>query len=188
MYYDNVDYAARRLDNTLIRKNNGAPFFVLKTYIKGDKVVCNGKDMITTEREEVDLSHLDLMPVPLGFVNIGGKMVFACRKPMRRDWKQGLSTANLVLYGAEKQGFNFEALVNTILNKFPTFSECLTYVKKTRNRSMAFSRDFGLTSKDGGPHLIYRKYPVGTVIDGVPVLAPEKFFLEQHLSSDMRAA
>jgi hypothetical protein len=188
VYYDNVEYAAKRLDNTLIRKDDGTPFFVYDTFLKEGKVVCVGKNMITTERGQEDLSGLDLTPVPLGFANLGGKMVFACRRPMRRDWKQGLSVNNLILYGADKQGFSFDALIPTILNNYPTFTECLTYVKKTRNRSMAFSRDFGLTSKEGGPHLIYRKYPVGTIIEGVPVLTPEKFFLEQHLSFDMRAA
>jgi len=187
VYYDNVEYAAKRLDGTLIRKNDGSPFVVIETFLTGNSVVCSGNNLLSGEGEIVDLSALDLTPVPLGFANIEGKMIFVCRKPMRRDWKQGLSPNNLVLYGAEKRGFSFSSLVNTILNKFPTFEECLVYVNKTRNRSMAFSRDFGITSKDGGPYLIYRKYSVGTVIDGIPVLSPDKFFLEQHLSSAMRA-
>jgi len=188
MYNDNLEYAAKRLDMTLIRKANGNPFYVHSTSKSGGRVFCLGVDQVTMEASEIALDDLDLTPVPLGFFNIGGKMVFACRKPMRKDWRQGLSTNSLVLYGADKRDFNLSSLTHTILNKFPSYQEALTYNKKTRNRSMAFSRDFGVSDKTGELLLIYRKYTVGRIIKDVPVLSPDKFFLEQHLTSAMEAA
>lgn len=187
MYNDNLEYAAKRLDMTLIRKANGNPFFVHGTSKAGARVYCVGVDQVTQESSEIFLDDLDLTPVPLGFFNISGKMAFACRKPMRKDWHQGLSNNSLVLYGADKRDFNFGALTNTIMNKFPSFGEALAYVDKTKNRSMAFSRDFGISDKTGETNLVYRKYTVGKVIKGVPVLSPDKFFLEQHLTSAMGA-
>ena len=112
-------------------------------------------------------------------------MAFACRKPMRKDWKQGLSSNSLVLYGADKRDFSFGLLTQSIMGVYPSYDEALSYTRKTRNRSMAFSRDFGVSEKTGSLQLVYRKYTVGEIKGDLAVLAPDKYFLEQHLASAM---
>jgi hypothetical protein len=187
MYYDDVDYAAKRLNLSLVRRTNGNPFFVSSTLRDGKKIVCLGQDLVSQREEIVYLEDIDLTPVPLGFFNMGGKMSFACRKPMRKDWKQGLSLNSLVLYGVDKRNFSFSYLTETIMGTYPTYQQSVSYVNKTKNRSMAFSRDFGISNKEEeGSKLIYRKYVVGEIKNGVAVLSPDKYFLEQHLASAMK--
>jgi len=185
LYHDDVEYAAKRLDSSLVRKSNGNPFYVNHTRKVGKGIFCEGTDLLLNQGADVALEDIDLTPVPLGFFNVAGKMAFACRKPMRKDWKQGLSSNSLILYGADKRDFSFNALVQSIMGLYPSYEEVLSYVRKTRNRSMAFSRDFGVSDKTGSLQLVYRKYPVGEIKGDLAVLNPDKYFLEQHLASAM---
>lgn len=182
MYKDDPEYAGKRLNNTLVRLKDGRPFMVLKVIasptngewgVMGDVLPAGG-------RIWVDLDDLDLTPVPLGFVNTSEGMVFTCRKPMRKDWKQGLSLNSLVTYGhIDASNFNLSILVQTILKEYPTFTKAIS-LTDTRG-SAAFSRDFGVSKKNGDTTLVYRKYAVGDVKGGVPMLYPNKSFLQQHL-------
>lgn len=174
------------MGGTLIRKIDGTPFLVSSVERQGGDVVCVGSTLPNEDFEIVPLRDVDLTPVPLGFCNIGTKMVFACRKPMRRDYKQGLSRQNLVTYGAEGT-VGFKNLTDTILNIYPKVDEVVKYLSPKSSGSRAFSRDFGLSKKDGLINLCYRKYVVGKVEDKVLVLNRDKYFLEQHLSESVRA-
>lgn len=185
MYYDDIEYASRRLTSTLVRKANGAPFYVIAvTKIKSD-TICSGSNTLTNSIEDVNLREIDLTPVPLGFVNYEGQMGYACRRPMRKDWKQGLSQTSLNVYGIDKRRLNLVSLSDTVLGKYPTLKDSIEHVKLTRGAAMAFSRDFGLTNSGKEIELIYRKYPVGKLVDQTLVLNPDKFFLEQHLTEAM---
>lgn len=182
MYDDDLEYAKKRLEGTLIRKSDGHPFIVDQVSVESKVMVCFGTDMASGVIETLPLSQLDLTPVKLGFVNYNGKMVFVCRKPMRKDWKQGLSLNSLVVYGSDKRDIGLRSLTKTVMNDYPSLADCISYLKKTKNRSMAFSRDFGLASRGEETLLVYRKYEVGKLIEGRLVLNPDKFFLEQHLA------
>lgn len=186
MYYDDIEYASRRLVNTLVRKKNGNPFLIISVS-KGEdgNTYCAGQDTLRELVEEINLRDIDLTPVPLGFANIGGKMSYLCRKPMRKDWRQGLSLNSLVSYGVNTRDLRLNYLTNTILNKYPTVQKCIEYVKTGSGYSMAFSRDFGIINKGKEIELIYRKYSVGKLVGQTFVLDPDKFFLEQHLSESM---
>lgn len=185
MYYDDIEYASRRLSSTLVRKPNGNPFYVMSVSRVGTETICTGTDPVREVMEDVNLRDIDLTPVPLGFVNFRGQMGYACRRPMRKDWKQGLSQTSLVVYGFDKRDLNLTQLSNTVLGKYPTLSKSLNYVKTGQKLSMAFSRDFGVINSGKEIELIYRKYPVGKLVDQTLVLNPDKFFLEQHLSEAM---
>lgn len=182
MYQDDLDYARKRLEGTLVRKTNGNPFIVDQVLLEGTTMVCFGVDLTSEITETIPLANIDLTPVKLGFVNYNGKMVFACRKPMRKDWKQGLSLNSLVVYGTDKRDIGLRSLTKTVMNNYPSVADCVAYLKKTKNRSMAFSRDFGLSNRGEEVLLVYRKYEVGKLTDGRLVLNPDKFFLEQHLA------
>ena len=187
MYSDDLDYAKKRLNGTLVRKTEGSPFLVQEVVKEGDTTACLGTDLTTSEFLSTPLDEIDLTPVPLGFANHGDKMSFFCRRPLRRDWKQGLSTGNVVIYGEAKRDFNWNMLTNTILNKFPKLDEVIHYVKKGSARSKAFSRDFGLSSSNGDTLLVYRKFVVGRLDGGNLVLNRDKFFLEEHLRESVGA-
>ena len=64
MYEDDPEYAARRLNNTLVRKANGNPFYITRTTVSEDGVLTHrGEDFVTDEAEYVPHSSLDLEPV-----------------------------------------------------------------------------------------------------------------------------
>ena len=185
MYEDDLEYASRRLNNTLVRTADGNPFYVLNTYIDEDgKMYHKGEDMLTHERRRELHSTLNLEPVPLGFINTNTEMVFIARKPMRRDWRQGLSHNSIITFGRLRpEEVNFKLLVQPIFKQYPSFAKAIAGLAK--KRSVAFSRDFGVVNRDGVTELFYRQYLVGQVKDNIPVLFDNKMFLQQHLVEAM---
>lgn len=181
MYEDDLDYASRRLNNTLVRTADGHPFFVLRTYHnENGEMFHDGEDMITNQRRTEKHKDINLEPVPLGFVNTSGDMVFVARKPMRRDWRQGLCHNNMITYGRVRaEDINLKLLVQPIMKQYPSFAKAIAALAK--KSSVAFSRDFGLSKEADKITLCYRQYRVGEVINGVPVLDANKAFLQQHL-------
>ena len=185
MYEDDLEYASRRLNNTLVRTDTGKAFFVLRTYYNDAGIMVHDGDLID-EGDRITILHskLDLEPVPLGFINVTDDMVFISRKPMRRDWKQGLSHNSINTFGRLRPDeVNIRALSQPINKTYPTFAKALSSLNK--RSSMAFSRDFGLSKIDEQVVLVYRKHNVGRVVDGVPVLNDNKQFLQQHLQEAM---
>lgn len=186
MYQDDLEYASRRLNNTLVRLSSGEPFFVLRTYYddKG-RMYHDGEDLIIGDRKSVPHDFLNLEPVPLGFVNVTNDMVYVARKPMRRDWRQGLSHNSIVTYGRLRpEEINMKMLTQPIVMSYPTFNKALSSMGK--RSSMAFSRDFGLSKHPDGMKIIYRKHVVGEVVDGSPCLLPSTSFLQQHLQEAIK--
>lgn len=180
MYYDDLEYANKRLAGTLVRDITGSPFVVSSVDSIGGKFVCFGTHLVSQQTEAVPLEKIDLTPVPLGFFNHEYRMYFSCRKPMRSDWKQGLSNKSLLIYGTTDR-FGFGVLTQPILNTYPKLNRALEILSKRVSGSVAFSRDFGIAKKDKELLLFYRKYEVGKVEKNLPVLNRDKFFLGQHL-------
>lgn len=186
MYEDDLEYASRRLNNTLVRTNTGEPFFVLRTYYDDLGVMKHdGENFVTGGRQTVKHADLNLEPVPLGFVNVNNHMVFVARKPMRRDWRQGLCHNSIVTYGRLRpEDIHLNLLTQPITKSYPTFDKALKALSKSA--SVAFSRDFGVSKHPDSIKLVYRKHEVGSVVDGVPSLYPDKMFLQQHLQEAMQ--
>ena len=184
MYEDDIDYAAKRLNNTLVRLENGDPYFVYDTSFNGVGGLCHrGQNLVTGIDLSVEHTTLNLEPVPLGFINTKSSMVYVCRKPMRRDWKQGLSHNSLMTYGhLSPRDINFKMLVQPVTQQYPSFKQALKALEK--KDSLAFSRDFGLSRKEK-VLLVYKQYSVGEIRDELPILDPSKFFLEQYLADVM---
>jgi hypothetical protein len=182
MYEDDLDYATRRLNNTLVRLVNGDPFYISRTYLDDVGVMWHsGTNLAQGESQQVLHTSLNLEPVPLGFVNTTSDMVYVARKPMRRDWKQGLSHNSMVTYGRLRPDeVNMKLLVQPIMQQYPSFSRALSSLKGKKN-SIAFSRDFGLKKQGEDIFLVFRQHRVGVIINDEPVLDPGKIFLQQHL-------
>lgn len=183
MYEDDLDYASRRLNNTLVRLANGDPFFISRTYRDDMGVMRHyGTNLAQGESQEALHTDLNLEPVPLGFVNTSSDMVYVARKPMRRDWKQGLSHNSMITHGKLRpEDVNMKLLVQPIMQQYPSFARALASLQGKKN-SVAFSRDFGISKRDGEIVLAYRQHRVGVVVDGQPILDPSKTFLQQHLA------
>jgi hypothetical protein len=188
MYEDDIDYATRRLNNTLVRLQDGSPFYISRTFYDDARtMIHHGTNLATSVPHSAMHSELNLEPVPLGFVNTSSDMVYVARKPMRRDWKQGLSHNSMITYGRLRPDeVNMKLLVQPIMQQYPTFARALQSLKGKKN-SIAFSREFGLTKQGDSLILCYRQHPVGVVSDNGPVLYAHKSFLQQHLDEAMGA-
>jgi hypothetical protein len=156
MYEDDREYASKRLVGTLIRNPEGRPFEVLGiTEEDNDTLGAHGRILPEDVIAWYPLSEVILDPVPL-------------------------SSNSLQTYGHLRPNeVSFSQLTQPILRTYPSFARTLTDVSK--RGSIAFSRDFGISTEFGDLALIYRKYVVGFVDQGQPVLHPNKIFLQQHL-------
>ncbi len=186
MYHDDIEYAAKRLSNTMLCLRTGMPFIISHVEKVGSRTKIRGYAYPSADanpdESEVDLDDLDLTPVPLGNVNIKDKCYFAARKPMRKDWCQGLSKNALLVQDIVNKkviSLNFSNLVPTVLGQYPKFNH-LVALKAFRGHQ-AFSRDFSLLMDKDGTTLYYRFYKVGDVKGGIPFLTPDKLFLREHL-------
>lgn len=185
MYEDDIDYARRRLNDTLVRLLDGTPFFVTSTTRGGHgKLLHCGTNMVTGGEMSVLHSELDLEPVSLGFINLSSGAVYTCRKPLRRDWRQGLSMTNVQIYGdLRRSNIQYKHFTQPILKQYPSYEQALSRVAK--KNSVAFSREFSLLNRDDTTLVYYKQYEVGIVQDNIPVLHTNKFFLQEHLAESL---
>lgn len=176
MYGNDYDYANSRLEGTVVRLKC-KPVYV-HNVTRGMKAIVSYlskmDDYFVVEAEE-----LDLKPVPLGYCNKRGYATYLMRMPMRRDWRQGTRLANMTTKGELPIGlFNNRDLEDVVLNNYPTLKECLKAISKGTCRSMAWCREWAIGL---GNVLLYKTEPVGTVVDGVPVLDEANSYLSQSL-------
>ena len=178
LYYDDIDYATKRLYNTVIKDVDGEPFFV--SGVKEDAL--EGSYFGSPEPGRIvrlPLEKVSLEPVQLGYVNKSPNAYYCERMPMRNDWCQGLSNKSFRnKYGAVRNGFIDQSLYNTVKGIYPSFKEALQSILRGDSNSVAFSRKFAVDKSDS---LLYRELVVGKIVDKKPVLYPEKFFLQEEL-------
>ena len=123
-------------------------YIQLEDYFKDERDI----GIITTDSKNIDLS-----PVELGFCNFkinGEHNTFYTYRSPQRMWKIGLHLNNFMINSLEPLEFFFEnsrilyskSLEDTIKNKYPSFDECIIKIHKPHIKSIAFSRDFALSS------------------------------------------
>jgi hypothetical protein len=59
MYEDDLEYASRRLNNTLVRTDTGKAFFVLRTYYNDAGIMVHDGDLID-EGDRITVRHSEL--------------------------------------------------------------------------------------------------------------------------------
>ena len=183
MYYDDLDYASKRLRGTLVRTKQGIPILIHTVSLSDNNVMyCTIESMVTGDMSEIRLCDIDLTPVPLGYVNLSPTFcAFTCRKPMRVDYKQGLSRTSFVSYETAASNIPFKSLLKTIMNEYPSYHKCLKVLESSKDQlSQAFSRDFSLVKEDEF-FVNYRGKRVGKVVRGIIILNNNKKFLQEHL-------
>lgn len=176
MYGNDYDYANSRLEGTVVRLKC-KPVYV-HNVTRGMKATVSYLSKMG-DYFVVEAEQLDLKPVTLGYCNKRGHATYLMRMPMRRDWRQGTRLANMTTKGELHIGaFNNKDLEAVILNNYPTLTQCLKAVSNLACYSMAWSREWAVGLNNV---LLYKTEPVGTVVDGVPVLDESNSYLSQSL-------
>ena len=122
---DNPEYVNGRLQQTIIRLNSGVP-----VYCEGTWRVMGGEQRegpIRLMYRSISLSNFgelkkkligefNLSSPPLGYINYEGSAYFVSRRPMRRDWRQGIRKSNLAISRYGKVGqYGFSSLCPVII-------------------------------------------------------------------------
>jgi hypothetical protein len=148
--YDEADYANNRLRDTLVRLKDGTPIQILIIHSSTQVVYMN---LLNKQEKICTLADLNIDPVPLGYCNAGQSCTYLVRMPMRQDWKQGLRSNSLRDINGRKVDINIYTIAQTIIGKFPSFSEAIDKVLNTTSKNpfntearkpkaVAFNRDF----------------------------------------------
>lgn len=145
MYGRDASYASSRLDETVVTLN-GRPVIV-NGVDPACKVYC--VDVMTGKDSVCDLDELCLTPVKVGFVNFRGEAYYIVRKPMRRDWRQGLRLANVTCLNKEfPRGLGLSDIGHSIINDYPTLADVVKTLRSTEDvHSIAWCREFALGKK-----------------------------------------
>lgn len=157
----------------------GNPFLVEGV---DDGFIMSGEDLSTGEyiRESVNRSDVDLTPISLGYLNLGGKAYYTSRKP-KRSWRQGLSRNNV------RSDLHWEVLaskraVPMYKGEYPSFREALEGVLNGDIiASVAFHRHMGLARSGEAALLIYKRNLVGRIVDGELRLEDKYFYLKEAI-------
>lgn len=176
MYDGDCQYAITRLEHTVVRLR-GEPVFV--DYLEEEGDTFHVRRLVNMEEVTCKLEELDLVPIPLGYVNFAGRASYVVRKPMRHDWRQGARTQNCTtLSGINITRIAFTEMVNTILNKFPAFEEAIKNARK--GFSCAWHREWAVNGK---LEVVYKGTKVvGTVIDNKVALKEQYLYLSEALA------
>lgn len=129
-------------------------------------------DLMSQRSSTVDFNLVDFTPPAfrIGNVNVEGGVFHVARKPVRK-MQVGLNVNNTIvgiigdgLYpngtmnGANRVGhFNSIEIANAIKGNYPSFEECLEFVKQFKG-TMAWDRQFSISATR---HVFYRTKTVG---------------------------
>ena len=179
MYGEDFDYANTRLAGTIVRLNGKA--VEVGNVNDGDGLahyLCLSDD----SEGSVDYRKLDLEPVPLGFINLGGRALYLTRVAKRNDWRQGVRGRTI---SGLREGYSKEALSRTIEGMYPTFREAKGSIEKSEVDSVAWCREWAV-NKLG--RLQYKRTVVGKIVGGTPLLINEYGYLQGSLDESITKA
>ena len=167
---DNMDYVSSRLRGTCVLHKEHGLFYVDHVIREKEKVVlvgCVVSDGMLGNYIRLPIEQFNLETPKLGNCNFDGRAFFITRVPLRKDWKQGIRGSNLSriekLNEIRPYGFEgYKLLVNTVVGKFPSFTECVDRVEDIYTEA-AFTHDFMVDSN----MVVYYKnrFKVGSVTD-----------------------
>jgi hypothetical protein len=183
MYYNDLEYAKKRLKDTIVFTNDNQIVYVHDILANWQVHCLNLKSKISGH---IPASDIKLEGFKLGLTNITPYAVYVERKPMRNSWKQGLSLGSLRVSKDPLGRFSFpHSLIQTLSENFPKLSTCYNSMKNSQKVSIAFSKDFGI-DKDG--NLFYRTDVVGEWNKKGIFLKEPFFYLQEHLDKDVANA
>lgn len=173
--YVEPDYANSRLNSTIVRLGD-IPVYVVN--VRNDKQ-CEILHDVNKEGETavVHLDDLNPLSPPLGFVNFRGRAYYVSRKPMRRDYRQGLRTTQVEIMVGDKGVRSLQLLMRCVAGEFPTLQRAKEKITDGQ-QSVALSRDIALKRMVGGKiSVMYKWNVVGAYREGEFVLNKKYSFL-----------
>ncbi|MGL5323574.1 MAG: hypothetical protein ACRC91_02435 [Aeromonas sp.] len=141
MYDGDFEYANSRLCDSVVRLDD-VP--VMVHAVNRDGTVA-GSSLTDGKEIRCNLEDLNLVPVELGYVNYDGHAHYVMRKPVRRDWRQGLRHNNMISDTIPVPHLPWAAIAKAINNNYPTFEQARLMLKGKRGmHSIAWCRDFAI--------------------------------------------
>lgn len=211
-FYD-TDHASAYLSNSIVRDGKGQPVRIhaVESCSDSPKDWRVAVHPIGNKRDRAPyacmLSNLNLEPLPLGFVNVGRiendretgiiqDAFYLQRRPIR-GWKVGLTNNSLGIVNLRKGDLDSDYVQRTsrnittvqgfydmVMGKYPSPVEAMQMLRRTRMRSVAFSRRFALTGRGA---LMYKFFeaPAGEW-DGTSINLNKDFsLLQEQLTEDL---
>lgn len=179
MYDGDFEYANSRLSESVVRYND-VPIMVHA--INNDGRV-EGSSLVDGHGINCNLDELDLVPVQLGYVNYDGRAHYVMRKPVRRDWRQGLRHNNMVSDTVPVPALPWACVAKTINNEYPTFEQARLMLKGKRGvTSIAWCRDFAIVK---GWKVIHCGDTVGSIVNEKVVLDEAFQYLKEALEETL---
>lgn len=197
-YPGDTEYAATRLNETVVMYG-GNPVEVRRIFTAGrmDALPAYyeefGKplpkkrlarpvaivNLLSGDRDIVELDKLDVNPVPLGYVNYQRIASYITRMPRRGDYRQGMRYGNIrSVSGLPADRIPYSSIAKCIINDFPTFQQVQEMMKAKLGKSMAWHREWCL-HVDGS--VSHEGEVVGRLLEGRVALEHEKKYLQEAL-------
>lgn len=168
MYDKDYEYANSRLEGTIVR-NGKHP--VLVRCVNPDGTV-DVETVVTGKRRSFHLDELNLASPPLGMTNTRSGAIYLARKPMRRDWRQGLRSNNITCLTGNQE-ITTRLIYSAIRGSYPklgvAIDDCMT-----NEISVAFHREWSVSWDDRRREVVlnYKWYGAAGTID------PETYMYE----------
>jgi len=177
-----INYAKERLVDTIVRYNRRAVW--VKLIDAGGQ--CTFEYLTTGTRRVCALHELDLKSPLLGYVNTENSPCYVVRRPMRRDWRQGLRHNNITCIGfnaRETRGIPSADLARTIKGRYPKFDEVIESFKLGDRKGLAWCRTWAVIKST----LYYKGINVGAITkEGKPGLSQQFHYLQESLEESMK--
>jgi len=183
--YDEEQDAYQHLTRTVVPTESGILFYIksigLHDWIW--RVIALGDSEEHAEKIDIRTLGITFEPVQLGYCNYNDMALYLVRRPVRM-WKQGLSIDHIKTQPGyiEDDLIQSTSLNNTLLNSYPSLSDCYDWVRKIGG-GMAFNKDFALVTTDYPKiDLEYKGELIGRLNDkGDFEINDEFFFVKEQL-------
>jgi hypothetical protein len=151
--YTDLQYAHSRLVETTILHQRAATLIHKVTLGNKGKLRLHGVELRANKEVADYIDNFDYEPPQLGFSNVPGHgtALYWMRKPMRKDWKQGIRNNNV--YSPNNIGMRFDPrlCLDALEGIYPTLDECIKMNERAvghgfRNSHSAFSRHFAISN------------------------------------------
>jgi hypothetical protein len=191
MRYDNADYAASRLRNSMLftkKYGKKKPYHIDNVSAARSGRLIAGCHLLvkndTGKGTTMPLDEFDLSNSQLGYVQLDTEVLWLSRSPNRRNYRQGLRVDNILsmVYNGRSSGLQhatrggaplgLREIASAISQDYTSFFDALE-MSEDVFKAVPFSNDFAVY---GGDKLLYQNmYAVGSITDNKEAVLGEPF-------------
>lgn len=197
--YDTANYAATRLNNCLVWDRVVQKLFLVEACRGSRNITLVGHYPPESTIHEVPIDNFDFAFQKLGFTYHSGKSLYLMKRPMRRDWKQGLRASNVIVRWVENprdaHGYDFRQVpiskVNLCVNGFKMDMDEAMEEAYNNEQVVPISRSFYLFPTSNVSRFILGhscKGAVGTIVEGRAMLDEEHSYLTESYERNFNNA